>query len=213
MIIAIDGPAGAGKGTLARSLGDRFSYAVLDTGLIYRAVGMKVLRDGADPSDAQAAEAAARHLRPEDVLDPNLRDEAAAAAASVVSAFPGVRAELLAFQREFAHHPPDGAAGAVLDGRDIGTHICPDATVKFFVTARPEVRADRRVRVLRGRVQAVDADAILADIKLRDERDTQRSVAPLRPADDAVIVDTSDMTAEEVLTWALDYIKTRVRSG
>jgi cytidylate kinase len=213
VIIAIDGPAGSGKGTLAQALGDRFGYAVLDTGLIYRAVGMKVLRDGANPSDVEAAVNAARHLRPDDVLDPNLRNEDAAAAASLISAFPSVRAELLEFQREFARHPPGNSAGAVLDGRDIGTNICPNAPVKFFITARPEVRADRRVQELRGWGHVVDADAVLADIKLRDERDIYRSVAPLRPADDAVILDTSNMTAEEVLTWALDYIKNRVRSG
>ena len=212
-VIAIDGPAGAGKGTLARALGERLGFAVLDTGLIYRAVGMAVVRAGGDPSDPATAEAAARALDAADLADPALRDEAAANAASQVSAIPGVRAALLDFQRQFARHPPGGAKGAILDGRDIGTQVCPQAPVKFYVTASAEVRADRRVRELRDRGQSADAGAVLADIQARDARDSGRAVAPLKPAADAVILDTSAMDAEEVLTWALDYIKTRCHSG
>lgn len=213
MIVAIDGPAGSGKGTLAKSLGQALGYAVLDTGLIYRAVGLKAVRAGADPADPQAAGAIARALTPQDLDDPELRSEAAARAASETSAIPVVREALVAFQRDFARHPPGGAAGAILDGRDIGTQICPDAEVKLFVDARPEVRAARRAAELRGRGQDADEARILRDMRERDTRDRTRAVAPLRPADDARVIDTSDMTAQEVLTWALDYIKTRSGSG
>ncbi len=191
MIIAIDGPAAAGKGTLARRLADHFGLAFLDTGLLYRAVGMNLVRKGDDTGDRAAAEAAAKSLKIEDLEAPDLRSEAAAAAASRVSALPAVRAQLLSFQRDFARSPPDDAPGAVIDGRDIGTVVCPDADVKIFVTARIEVRADRRFKELRERGLDVIHGRVLTDMKERDARDSERAVSPLEPAGDAFQLDTS----------------------
>jgi len=213
VIVAIDGPAAAGKGTLAKALADRLGFALLDTGLLYRAVGMKVVAAGGDPADPAAAVPLARGLVAADLAAPGLRSEAAADAASKVAAIPEVRAALLDFQRNFARRPPGGAPGAVLDGRDIGTHVCPEAEVKLFVTASPEVRARRRVAELEGRGEAADPARVLADVRARDARDSGRAAAPLRPAEDARVIDTGTMTPEEVLTWALDYITNRTRSG
>lgn len=210
MIIAIDGPAAAGKGTLARRLAAHLDFAFLDTGLIYRATGMKVVRGGGDPSDVAAAEAAARSLSPEDMAAPGLRDDAAAQAASKVAAIPGVRAALLEFQRGFAHSPPDGKKGAVLDGRDIGTVVCPDAPAKLFVTARTEVRAERRLKELQERGLPAIYAAVLRDMKERDARDSNRGVAPLEPAKDALLLDTSDLDAEAVFAEALSFVQSRM---
>ena len=210
MIIAIDGPAAAGKGTLARRLAAHLDFAFLDTGLIYRATGMKVVRGGGDPSDGAAAEAAARSLSPEDMAAPGLRDDAAAQAASKVAAIPGVRAALLEFQRGFAHSPPDGKKGAVLDGRDIGTVVCPDAPAKLFVTARTEVRAERRLKELQERGLPAIYAAVLRDMKERDARDSNRGVAPLEPAKDALLLDTSDLDAEAVFAEALSFVQSRM---
>ena len=206
MIIAIDGPAAAGKGTLSRRLADHFGLAVLDTGLLYRAVGMNLVRKGDDTGDPAAAEAAAKLLKVEDLEAPDLRSDAAADAASRVSALPAVRAQLLSFQRDFARSPPDGAPGAVLDGRDIGTVVCPDADVKIFVTARIEVRADRRYKELRERGLNVIHGRVLTDMKERDARDSERVVSPLEPARDAFQLDTSDLDADQVFAAALDFI-------
>ncbi len=206
MIIAIDGPAAAGKGTLARRLADHFGLAVLDTGLLYRAVGMNLIRKGGDTGDPAAAEAAAKSLKAEDLEAPDLRSDAAADAASRVSAFPAVRAQLLSFQRDFARSPPGGAPGAVLDGRDIGTVVCPDADVKIFVTARIEVRADRRFKELRERGLNAIHGRVLRDMKERDARDRERVVSPLEPARDAFQLDTSDLDADQVFAAALDFI-------
>ena len=213
MIIAIDGPAAAGKGTLARRLAEHFGLARLDTGLLYRAVGLKTLRGGADPSDVEAAVRAAGSLSPSDIADEALRGEEAAAAASKVGAIAAVRAVMLDFQRSFARTPPGGAAGAVIDGRDIGTQVCPDADVKIFVSAGPEVRAERRLKELRAR--GVDAihGRVLQDMKERDARDAKRDVAPLKPAEDAFVLDTGDMDADAVFAAALDFITSRNRSG
>jgi cytidylate kinase len=213
MIIAIDGPAAAGKGTLARRLAEHFGLALLDTGLLYRAVGLKTVLGGADASDAEAAVRAARSLSPSDLTGDALRGEEAAAAASEVGAIAAVRAVMLDFQRSFARTPPRGAAGAVIDGRDIGTQVCPDADVKFFVTARSEVRAERRLKELRAR--GVDAiyGRVLQDMMERDARDVARDVAPLKPAEDAFVLDTGDMNADAVFAQALDLIKSRNRSG
>lgn len=209
MIVAIDGPAAAGKGTLARRLAAHFGLALLDTGLLYRAVGMKTLREGADPGDAGRAARVARGLAPADLEDPDLRSESAAAAASKVAAVPAVRAALLDFQRSFADHPPGGAKGAVLDGRDIGTVVCPDADVKLFVTASVEVRAERRLKELRQRgVEAIPTH-VLQDMKERDARDSGRDVAPLAPASDACVLDTSSLDAEAAFKAALDFIAKR----
>jgi cytidylate kinase len=203
VVMAIDGPAAAGKGTLARGMAERLGLAYLDTGLLYRATGMAVRRAGGNPDDPAAAEQAARALRPSDLAAPDLRGEAAGDAASRVASMEPVRAALLDFQRSFAHTPPDGAPGAVLDGRDIGTVVCPDADVKLFVTARPETRARRRFMELRERGQDVIESRVLQDMKDRDARDSSRGIAPLVAADDAVVLDTSDLDRDGALAASL----------
>ncbi len=180
--VAIDGPAAAGKGTIARAVAERFGLAHLDTGLLYRAVGAKVLA-GADPV------AAARALSPEDLDRPDLRSQEVAAAASRVAAIPQVRAALVDFQRAFARRE----GGAVLDGRDIGTVICPGAEVKLFVTADARTRARRRWQELRAAGADTSFDAVLAEVEARDARDRDRASAPLRPAEDALVLDTTDL--------------------
>ena len=208
MIIAIDGPAAAGKGTLARRLAKHFDLAYLDTGSIYRAVGKKVLDAGADPEDAAGAEAVARALKAQDLVVQGLRTDEVAQAASKVSAIPGVRAALLDFQRDFAAYPPDGKKGAVLDGRDIGTVVCPEARAKLFVSASTEVRAERRFKELRDRgLEAIYA-RVLEDMKERDARDSSRAASPLEPAKDAHQLDTSALDADQVFAQALEIVGT-----
>ena len=209
MIIAIDGPAASGKGTLARRLADHLGYALLDTGLLYRAVGMKVVRAGGDAADAEAATAAARDLAAGDLEAADLRSDTAASAASKVGAIPAVRAALLDFQRTFAAHPPGGADGAVLDGRDIGTVVCPDADAKLFVTASVEVRAERRLKELRARGLEAIHSRVLQEMKERDSRDASRAVAPLEPAKDAFVLDTSALDPDAVFAEALAFVKAR----
>lgn len=209
--ITVDGPAASGKGTLARRLAARFGFAHLDTGKLYRAVGLAVLRAGGDPGDEAAAVAVARALDAGAVAagaldDPELEGDDAARAASLVAAIPAVRTALLDFQRAFAADPPAGAAGAVLDGRDTGTVVCPDAPIKFFITASAEVRAERRHKELMGRGEASIYARVLADLKERDARDSERAVAPMKAADDALIIDTSAMDADAALAAALDHI-------
>lgn len=210
MIIAIDGPAAAGKGTLARRLAGHFGLAILDTGLLYRAVGMNLVRQGGDPDDAVAAADVARALRPQDLAADDLRTDAAADAASRVSAVPAVRQALLEFQRAFASSPPDigsGAAkGAILDGRDIGTVVCPDADYKLFITAAVEVRAERRFLELRERGLDAIHGRVLTDMKERDARDSDRAVSPLVPAKDALQLNTSEMDADQAFDAALRFI-------
>ncbi|HEX7006582.1 MAG TPA: (d)CMP kinase [Alphaproteobacteria bacterium] len=209
MIIAVDGPAAAGKGTLARRLAAHFGLAYLDTGLLYRAVGLAVLRAGGDPADPEAAVRAARALDPRDLTDPELRSDRAAGAASKVAAIPAVRQELIKIQRNFAKHPPQGAAGAVLDGRDIGTVVCPDADIKLFVTASLPTRAQRRLKELRDRgVEAIHS-RVLEDMQERDARDRKRAVSPLVPAADAYVLDTTELDADAAFAQALDYINSR----
>jgi CMP/dCMP kinase len=210
MIIAIDGPAASGKGTLARRLARHFGLAHLDTGGLYRAVALRALDSGGDPADAAVAEKAAKAVHAGDLGDPRLREEKVAQAASVVAAIPAVRQALLAFQRDFAHHPPGGAAGAVLDGRDIGTVICPEAEAKLFITASPEARAARRVRELREAGETAIYEAVLQDMKDRDARDSQRRAAPLVPADDAFVLDTSALDADAAFAAALAFIGRRL---
>ncbi len=209
MIIAIDGPAGSGKGTLARNLANALRFPHLDTGKLYRAVGLAVVDKGADPADEQAALQAAQSLNPQALDNKLLLGDEAAAAASKVSAIKSVRAILLAFQRDFASTPPGGAKGAVLDGRDIGTVVCPDADVKLFVTASAEVRAERRHKELLDRGEPSIYARVLQDMKARDERDQSRSVAPLKPASDALVVDTSELDADAVFKTAMDIITAR----
>ena len=214
MIITIDGPAASGKGTLARHIAAHLGYAHLDTGKLYRAVGLAVLTAGGDPADPAAATAAARALDPQALNpgaldDPALAGDGVAQAASIVAAIPQVRTALLDFQRTFAAQPPDGAAGAVLDGRDIGTVVCPDADAKFFVTASAQVRAERRHKELLARGEPSIYARVLADIQERDRRDSTRAVAPLRPAPDAKLIDTSALDAAAVLTTALAHLASR----
>jgi CMP/dCMP kinase len=193
--VAIDGPAAAGKGTIARAVAAHFGFAHLDTGLLYRAVGIK----GGDPV------AAARALSETDLARPDLRSHAASDAASRVAAIPEVRAALVTFQRDFARQE----GGAVLDGRDIGTVICPSAEAKIFVTARPEIRARRRWLEAGGESAPERLDEILAQVNARDARDMNRPDAPLRPAEDAVTLDTSDLSIEDAVARAIEIVAAR----
>lgn len=208
MIIAIDGPAASGKGTLARRLAAHYGLRHLDTGVIYRAVAHALLSIGADLKDEAAAVRAAQALDPETFGNPALKSQKVGDAASVVSAIPRVRAALVEFQRQFAAAPP----GAVLDGRDIGTVICPDAEVKIFVIADPKVRAHRRTLEARDRGEEADEAAILTDILARDERDQNRAVAPLKPAKDAYLLDNSNLDIEGGVRAAIDIVEA-VRAG
>ena len=209
MIVAIDGPAAAGKGTLARALAARFGFAYLDTGSLYRAVAVRLRRAGT-PADRASAVAAARAITATDRFDPRLRDEESGRLAAEVAAMPKVRAALLDYQRQFALHPPGDAGGAVLDGRDIGTVVCPDADVKLFVTASLEERARRRAREIEARGEAVDADAIRADLEARDARDAGRDTAPLRPAPDADLLDTTKLDIDSAFGAAESFILQRM---
>jgi cytidylate kinase len=210
MIIALDGPAASGKGTLGKRLAAHYGLRHLDTGLLYRAVAKAVIDAGQQPADETAAHAAALTLDPAQFDEAALKAQGIGEAASVVSAIPQVRAALLAFQRDFAAAPP----GAVLDGRDIGTVICPDADVKIFVTAAPEVRARRRAAEFAGSGRPVDEAAVLADIKARDDRDTNRAAAPLKQAPDAHLLDTSEMDISTVIRAAIDIVEaTRAGRG
>jgi cytidylate kinase len=203
MIIAIDGPAASGKGTLGKRLAAHYGLRHLDTGLLYRAVAQAVRAAGHRLDDPIQAATAARLLDPSSFDETTLKSHEAGEAASIVSAIPDVRTALLALQRDFAATPP----GAVLDGRDIGTVICPDADVKIFVTATPEVRAKRRMLEMRAQGQTADEAAILADIRRRDERDTARTVAPLKPAPDAHMLDTSTLAIEAVVGAAIAIVE------
>lgn len=210
MIIAVDGPAASGKGTLARRLAQHFGFAHLDTGLLYRATALNVLEAKTNPADPVAAEAAAKTLTPADLADPRLKEERVAEAASQVAAIPGVRAALLAFQRNFARNPPSPAKGAVLDGRDIGTVVCPEAAVKLFVTASPEARAARRFKELQADGDAAIYERVLQDMKQRDARDRQRQAAPLAHAADAFALNTTALDADAAFRAALDFIGSKL---
>ena len=203
MIIAIDGPAASGKGTLGKRLAAHYGLRHLDTGLLYRAVAKAVVDAGHRPDDAAHAAAAAKALDPRTFDEAALKTPAVGEAASIVSAIGEVRAALLDFQRAFAAAPP----GAVLDGRDIGTVICPDADVKIFVTASPQVRAARRTREFRAAGAAVTEADILADILRRDARDTSRAAAPLKPAADAHVLDTTFLDIEGAVTAAVAIVE------
>ncbi len=194
--VAIDGPAAAGKGTISKGVAAHFGFAHLDTGLLYRAVGRRMLQ-GDEPV------AAAGSLTAEELQQGDLRTAEIAQAASKVAVIPEVRSALVDFQRAFARR----AGGAVLDGRDIGTEICPNAEVKLFVTASPEVRAERRYLELSAKGSDVSREQVLADVKERDSRDADRSTAPMKPADDAVQLDTSNLSIEAALARALETIE------
>ena len=204
MIVAVDGPAASGKGTIARALARHYGLPHLDTGMLYRAVGMAVMRAGGDPADAQDALRAC-DFDPALMGDPALKTEAAGKAASLVSVHPQVREALLDRQRGFAAQP----GGAVLDGRDIGTVIAPDADAKLFVTASARVRAERRHRELESMGAGIAFDAVMADILARDERDMGRSAAPLRQAADADLLDTSDLGIDAAVQRAIALVEGR----
>jgi cytidylate kinase len=207
LIIAIDGPAAAGKGTLARRLAAHFGLPYLDTGLLYRAVARRVIDAGRSPADAEAAAQAARTLHPDDTRRTDLRGPPVDEAASLVASVPAVRAALLDFQRGFGR-----ANGAVLDGRDIGTVIFPDAAAKLFVTASVEERGRRRWAELRARGVAADQEAITAEVHARDAADRARAASPMKPADDAMLLDTTTLDADAAFARALALIAERLAS-
>lgn len=207
LVIAVDGPAASGKGTIARALAIHFGLPHLDTGSLYRAVALNLWRWGGDPASEFEALRACQELG-FNAEDPELRAEAVGTIASRISAYSSVRAALLKRQQDFAAR----AGGAVLDGRDIGTVIAPDATVKLFVTASPEIRAERRLKELAGRGIAVHAQEVLRDILARDERDSTRTDAPLRQSKDAVLLDTTELTADEAIARAIEIVEERLGS-
>jgi cytidylate kinase len=207
-VIAVDGPAASGKGTIARALARHFGLPHMDTGMLYRAVALKLWRWGGDPAQEFEALRACDDLG-FDPADPELRSEPVSKIASMISAYPSVRAALLERQQEFAEQTD----GAVLDGRDIGTVIAPDADVKLFVTASPEVRAERRLKELKARGMNAHLPDVLADIRSRDERDSGREIAPLRPAADAALLDTSDLGPDEAIAEALRIVEQQLAAA
>jgi len=216
-VIAVDGPAASGKGTLARRLAERLGYAYLDTGALYRAVGLATLETGGNPAQwsdvALAVDIIRRNLTPELLSNPALRTPEVSDAASKVAAIPEVREALLDYQRAFAANPPGNVGGAVLDGRDIGTVICPDADIKFFVTASVEERARRRFEELKAtspdKGATTNQAQVLADLKRRDARDQSRSIAPTLAAADAYVLDTTTLNIAETLDEAINIIRAR----
>lgn len=204
-VIAIDGPAASGKGTMARNLSTHLGLRHLDSGSLYRAVALSLLNSKTNLDDETAAVKAAEHLDEALLGTPELRLEHVGRAASQIAKYPGVRQALLEFQRRFAKTPP----GAVIDGRDIGTIVCPDADVKIFLTASPEVRAERRALELEGRGESVDRAKLIAEIKERDRQDEEREVAPLKPAQDAVLLDASNLDIEAALAAALKIVNSK----
>lgn len=221
MIITIDGPAAAGKGTLSQALAAKYNLAVFDTGMIYRAVGLEMLLSDTSLEDTKKAVDFAKTLTFERMMElsshPEFRSPAGGAAASVVSAIPEVRSALLKMQQNYAENPVfangNPASGVVYDGRDTGTVICPCADVKFFITASPEVRAERRHKDFVAKGMNISYEQVLADVKARDERDMTRSAAPLKPAEDAVIFDTSDLNIDEVIAKACEVIDENNKIG
>jgi len=202
MLIAVDGPAASGKGTLAKSLANHFGLRYLDTGLIYRAVSLELISKKRDSSDEKFAIAAASNITENDLLRPELRDEKVASVASVVASYPRVRKAVINYQRSFAAEPP----GAVLDGRDIGTVVCPDATAKIYLDANLEVRALRRSKELHDKGTKSIESRVLFEMKERDKRDRERNVAPLSIAEDAYIIDTSYLGCDQVFERAITFV-------
>lgn len=210
VVIAVDGTAASGKGTLARRLAKHFSFAHLDSGSLYRLTALGVLEARNSPQNETQAIDAALVIDPSRANDPAIRTDAVAQAASIVAAFPAVRAALLDFQRRFAASPSGNAVGAVIDGRDIGTVVCPDAPAKLFVDAGPEIRARRRFLELKASGIAADEAAVLADIMARDKRDRERKVAPLKPAPDADLLDTTLLDIDAAFARALTLVSPKV---
>lgn len=206
MIIAIDGPAASGKGTLARRIAAHFGYPCLDTGLLYRAVARDVMANGGHLEDVTAATRAAEALDPASLDDDGLRSPGVGDKASIVAKIPEVRAALLQFQRDFAHNPP----GAVLDGRDIGTVVCPDATLKIFVTANLDIRARRRHAELLAKGEHLTLDRVIDVIRGRDERDSGRADAPMKPATDAHILDTTTLSIDAAVAEVLRLVAAKI---
>jgi cytidylate kinase len=218
IVIAADGTAASGKGTLATKLAEHFGFPHLDSGSLYRLVALHVADAGGDPGSEGDAVLAARTLTPEAIEavrqdDVRIRSADIGHAASIVSAFPGVRQALLQFQRSFAAQPPGGASGAVIDGRDIGTVICPDATAKLFVDAKPQVRAHRRWLELKARGETADEAKLLAEIVERDKRDRERAVSPLKLAPDALLLDTTHLDIDAAFAAALALVEPRVEEA
>ncbi len=209
MIIAIDGPAASGKGTLARRLARHYGFHYLDTGSLYRAVALTVLREGSDPTDQARAIYAAQTLDPDLRFEEALRTAEVGVAASIVSAIPDVRAAILAFQRNFAKTPP----GAVLEGRDIGTVVCPEAEIKLFVTANAQTRAKRRFLELLERGETVEEGDILSQVVERDRRDEEREVSPMKPAQDGHLLDTTELSIEAAFETACALIDRTGQNG
>ena len=207
-MIAVDGPAGSGKGTLAKRLAQHYNLAHLDTGLLYRGVGWKLIHINQPTDNVKLATIAAQNLTPQDLNDPHLRSDEAAVAASQVAQYPQVREALFSFQKNFIQHPPKNKKGVILDGRDVGTIICPQAPYKFFITASLEIRAKRRLEELKSRNIAGIYEDVFQDMHARDLRDQAREVAPLRPAQDAIVIDSSDKNADNVFRIAQEYIDT-----
>lgn len=213
LVIALDGPAASGKGTLAELIARRYKLAYLDTGTLYRAVAKAVLEAGADPRDEAAAVKAVGGVDATRLGDDALRTAEVGRAASIVAAMPAVRAALLAFQRDFADHPPGGEKGAVLDGRDIGSVVCPQATVKLFIIANPEVRAHRRWLELKEKGARLSEAEVLADLNERDERDAARTDAPMKRPKGAHLLDTSDLSIEAAFAAACAIIDDQLDRG
>lgn len=212
IVIAVDGPAASGKGTLARRLASAYRFAHLDTGRLYRATAWLVLHDGLDPHDRRQAAGAAARAASVDLTLPALGEERVAAVASKVAALREVRAALLQAQQDFCESPPDGAFGAVLDGRDIGTVIRPQAEVKLFIDASVTIRAERRFAELRARDFPVTFADIERDLRDRDARDAARAVAPLKAATDAFVIDTDELDADAVFAETLSFVSSRIGS-
>lgn len=213
LIIAVDGPSASGKGTMAKRMAERLGYAYLDTGALYRAVAFATLETGGNPSSwdcvRSGLEIAKRHLTPELLSSPAIRTSAVSQAASKVAALPEVRAALLQYQRDFAHNPPGNVGGVVLDGRDIGTVICPDADIKFFVMASAKERATRRFNELQTQHADITYEQVLADLQARDARDRERQAAPTLAAADAYVLDTTGLSPAETIEEAIAVIRSR----
>jgi cytidylate kinase len=207
-IIAIDGPAASGKGTLSRNLAAHLNFAHMDTGALYRAIGLKMQESNSTPEEA--AIALAHHFNPDQLKNPALRTNEIGQIASKIASIPTIRQTLLSLQKNFAQNPPAPFHGAILDGRDIGTIICPEAPAKLFVTARIDARAKRRTKELLLRGQNVIYEAVLKDMRERDARDSSRNAAPMIPAENALIIDTSDLTETQVFEKALEFIKSKL---
>ena len=217
MIITIDGPAAAGKGTLSQKLADKYGYAYFDTGMVYRAVGLKMLLGNKDLNDVSEAEKEAGNLTFGSMIElsknPEFRSSKGGEAASIVSSYSGVRSRLLDMQKNFALNPQfaDGkkAEGVIYDGRDTGTVVCPNAEIKFFITASPEVRAKRRYDEFVAKGMVANYEDVLVDVKKRDDRDANRKDAPMKPADDAIVLDTTNLNIEEVYLEAVKIIESK----